>query len=496
MGDVTLTINDNQLGTVTVSQSSVQVVIGCCSAGTANTLVVTKDPNVLVTNCGYGKGIEAAALAAVAGATVIFIKVPTASAGTATSVSAFATGTSVVTLTLDGTNGAFDDYQVKFLVVNGGTRGTTGITFQLSLDAGRTYGPVISLGTATTYAIPNTGITLNFGVGTMVAGEFVRFSTTAMTWNTSGVQAALQALQNSAYAQTGWGAGIHIVGVCSGANASTIQGYLDTLATGFIYSFALVEVTDVTMQTAWGGAGGQTESQWMTAIQTDYAAVSAKRTVACAAHWNMPSVISNTSAGTPRYRRNIAFAAAARQATITPQRSSGRVRDGSLSQIVVDPTNDPTDGFVYHDEQANPGLEASRFLTTIVRIGLQGVYVKSPMMMSPSGSDFNILPRRAVMDLACAISHTVGQLYVQDDVRLKANGTIDERDAMGIEQTVQAALKSGLTANGYISASSVLVNRSINMASTSNLQFAVTITGRGYILTENITIGFLNPNAA
>lgn len=46
-------------------------------------------------------------------------------------------------------------YEARFLVVNGGTVGVTGITFKWSLDGGRTYSNLVALGTADNYTIPN-----------------------------------------------------------------------------------------------------------------------------------------------------------------------------------------------------------------------------------------------------------------------------------------------------------------------------------------------------
>src|SRR5690348_18211247 len=48
--------------------------------------------------------------------------------------------------------------------------GTAGITFDLSLDGGRTT-KRIRLGTATSYTVPYLGITINFGAGTLVRSE-------------------------------------------------------------------------------------------------------------------------------------------------------------------------------------------------------------------------------------------------------------------------------------------------------------------------------------
>src|SRR5690242_4339847 len=61
-------------------------------------------------------------------------------------------GTSVVTYDTD--TQANDDYDLWFKVINGGTIGVAGITFQWSLDGGRTPSAVTALGTSTTFVFP------------------------------------------------------------------------------------------------------------------------------------------------------------------------------------------------------------------------------------------------------------------------------------------------------------------------------------------------------
>src|SRR5262249_32139583 len=156
---------------------------------------------------------------------------------TSGSVTKTGTGTSVVTTTLDATNGAFDYYFVKVLVVTGGTIATGPCAIQVSLDAGRNYGQVIQLGVANTYVIANTGITLNFAAGTLVTGDTYTFAAYGPMWTTANVQTALNALVGSQYGVVGWGS-THIVsagggataatGGVPGADATTLQGYLDS----------------------------------------------------------------------------------------------------------------------------------------------------------------------------------------------------------------------------------------------------------------------------
>jgi len=439
-GLVNITLQDTAGASVTVPLSSVQLVIGTSGGGTSQQLLSTKSVATLANTFTDGQLVQYGSLAINAGATVLAIKVPPTAPGTATAVVFTGSGTSVYTVTLDGTNGAWDDYLVEVLIVTGGTRGVTGVTFQLSLDAGRTFSSIIQLGTATTYAITNTGITLNFAAGTFVAGDFAKFSTSAALWGDANIQTALTTTYFGSTAAAQGVGSIVVLGKAAGADATAIEGYMDTLAINFNYDRVHLAVRDAIIPTAWGGAG-ETDATWITSIESDYSAVSARRVIACAGHYNVTSGWANPIAGVPRYRRSLQWAQAIRETIIPPQRHSGRVRDGQLSNIVVSPTTDPLDGFIYHDERLNPGLDAARFCSAWTRIGQpQGFFIKNPNLMAPAGSFFTILPLGNVMDIACDIVMQVGAQFINDDVRTNINGTIYVNDALAIERDPEPAL--------------------------------------------------------
>lgn len=280
-----------------------------------------------------------------------------------------------------------------------------------------------------------------------------------------------------------------------GADATTIQGYLDTLATGYVFTRAMLSARDAKIPVAWGGQA-ETETAWITAVTTDYAAVSARRICASAGHYNQPSAIPNPTVGAPRYRRPLAWALAARQVQVPPQRHAGRVRDGSLTQIAIDPTNDPKDGFVYHDERINSGLDAARFTSARTRIGLPGFYINNPNLMAPLGSVFTMLPLGNVMDVACSIVHQVGQQVIDADIRVNPTGTIYENEARAIEAALLGAIQTAMIATNMISSATVAVDRTNNILTTSTVNVNVSIVARGYVLQENITIGFVQSGQA
>lgn len=485
-GDVEITILDNGAGTVVVPASSVAVVIGACSGGVAAQVVASRNANTLAAAVGSGPAVDKAAMIIAAGGTVLFMKSATTTPGVASAVvSTLKLGTSVITVT----GAPFDSYLVKVRVTNGGTIAANGIRFQISLDAGRNWGIEIALGTANTYAIVGTGLTLAFAAGTLLLGDTITFGCTEPLTTSASVQACLVALEASPYATTGWGS-LNITGPRSGTDASSIQGYLDTMVATKTWPRAIIEVRDCALPVAYGGAG-ETDAAWSTAIATDYSAVSAKRICAVAGNYNMNSMFPIASAGTPRMRRNGAYALACRQVQIKPQTHAGRVSDGAIAQIIVDPTNDSFDGFNYHDDFNAPSLDVARFTSFRRRKGKPGFFVKNPKLMSPLGSFYTMLPIGNVSDIACSILNQVTGESINSDVRVNTNGTIDEKAAQAIEITVREALRAQMLAKSMISDFVFAIDRSTNVKLTSTVNWASTIITRGYVLEIDGTVGLL-----
>ena len=401
-------------------------------------------------------------------------------------------GTSVVTLTGTPT----DDFHLLLTVTTGGTIGTAGILLTLSLDAGRSTGPTIALGTASTLAIAGTGLTLNFAAGTLPTSCTVRGSTRGPQFNAAGIQACLDALEASPYALGGWGS-IHIVTGLAGISASdaaSIQGYIEGLTSSALYTGAMSSLRDAAVPAAWGGAG-ETETAWSTALLTDTSATEAKRVLVAAGAYNMRSLYPKALAGSPLYRRPLGWAQAARQVAIPPQRHSGRVRDGSLQQIIVSPSSDPSDGFIYHDERINPVFDilrngTGRITAAVTWPGKQGFFIYDPLSLAAVGSDFALWPRRVVMDRACTIVHQTAVNVINSDVRLYANGTLYANEKTAIERTIKQQLRANMIDVGEITDALVVVDGTNDVRTSGLVLITVTIYGRGYVLRESITIGF------
>lgn len=426
--------------------------------------------------------------------------------GSLSSAGVFTSGGQVGTSILYFTGTATDRYFVQVKIVTGGTIGTAGIVFQVSYDAGRNYGPQIALGTATTYALSDsnldTGLTLHFGSGTLTAGDTARCSTVAPAPSVAGIQSAIAALQAySNLSGTQWGS-MHIAAILQGSDATSIETTLDGLATNnFVYTRTICEVRDASPPAVWGGTG-ESGATWSAAILSDFASITARRVSPSAGYYNMPAAFPTYLAGTPSYRHSLGYAYAARECVIPAQRHAGRVRDGSLSQIVVNPNSDPGDGFVYWDSASGPTLDyflpggAGRFTTARTRQSLSGYYISNPLTLAPVGSDFTLMPRGLVMDVACAIAHSTLEQFVNADLQTAPNGTLLDKDADTVRMAVGGALTANMVNVGMISGFVVAVDQTNNIIVTSTLVVNITILGVGYILQETVTIAYATAIAA
>ncbi len=124
---------------------------------------------------------------------ILFVGLPIVTAGAVGQQdNSGVTGSSAITVAA-GSDGILEAVNATLTVTKGGTIGTSQIAFSLSLDGGRTSKPV-RLGTANSYTVPYLGIVINFGAGTLVAGDVFSFRTTAPRWDQAGIEAARLAL--------------------------------------------------------------------------------------------------------------------------------------------------------------------------------------------------------------------------------------------------------------------------------------------------------------
>lgn len=508
---LTITVQ-SQGGAVSISVPSqrVQLKVGVAIGATANVPVASSSLTVLQTALTGGPLLEAAGLIAKAGNIPVCVPIPVVTLGSATAVEATVPGgsTSTVTVTTDSTYGAWDTYFVEMLCLTSGTIGTApGPLVQFSGDAGRNWGTPVQLGTATTYylgsgvlntaTIGGTGVSMAFGAGTMVKGDFWKFSTTQPQGNAAGIVAALAAFQASQYGKAGVGS-CHIVGDVMHGGSSTddiasIETQLDAGLAFFQYDRAIVELRDAKAPAAWGGSG-ETEATWIAALQTAMSGLTAARVCPDGGNYNMTSAFANAAFGLPAYRRNLAWAHAVIRTQIQPQQRAGRQKNNNqpYQQIVVNSATDPADGFIYHDDSTTPGLAISRIACAMSWPGTGGFSQATEPLLCANGSQISELVIGNVADIACDISYAQGRIEISDDLILQANGTLSPGAITVVNGGLQQALNDGLTAPSYVSSVTSTVSPTQNVLATGTIPITVGILRKGYVDSENITIYMQN----
>ncbi len=477
---VNFTVLDGGLGLAAAGAGDIIFVAGVSSAGTANQPYVASQPGTFVTTSGYGPGPELAAyIANATGNPTGFVKVATNAAGSNTAVTHSGTGSSVVTLS--GT--PLDSYYGKVTVLTGGTIGTTGTQIAVSLDAGRTSYVTVNLLTATTYVIANTGLTLNFGAGTLVAGDTYSWVSFEPTWSDAGVTSALQSLVGQAV-QTYQD--ILIAGAAASGNASNF----DTNATSLFNAKRFARILGHARDATWGGTSTESETTWMTSIENDYASFSSTRVGICAGYYNFISPISNS-----QFRRPALWGAGARDSLVSFEIDLGEVDLGAIPMVLPS----TPDGFIYHDESVLGGLDAARFLSMWSLQGLPGLYIKNPNLMATPGSDFRWLQYGHVVDAACVAAYQFFVKQLSKPVRVNAaTGTILQQDAQRLQAGSNAALNAALLGKVSPAAGSTpnpqtIVDATNNILSTQTLNVQINIVPLAYPKVISVTIGFLNP---
>jgi hypothetical protein len=473
---VTITTLDGGLGTVPNQGGKLVAVLGPASAGVFETPQGIARPKDVIAGFTSGPLVEwSTYFQSRYGRGAIPIRThATGTAGSAGHLDVTGVaGTSVATIASSPTPP--DDLDVVFQVVAGGTIGTDGITYQYSLDGGRTLSPVTALGTADTLTIPGTGTELDFAAGTLLAGDKLTFTTVAPAPSASELATGLTALQNS---NLPW----EFAFIASPITAAL----LDQLET----SFAAMQAAG--KYRAWIGSPrmptpGETEAEYKTALDAIFAS---KATTIGSLYSGDAKTFSAVSGRI--YRRPSGLSVAAFQASVSEEIDIADVDLGPVPGVsIVDNNGNPEN----HDEAVFPGLDDSRFGTLRSWDGRSGVYVTRPRVFSSAGSDFSIMPYRRVMNLYAETLLFYMTRRLAKPIRIsKKTGFIVEVDALEIELGAQKSLEAVLMKKPKASAVTFTVSRSDDLLSTK------TLTGDGGLIPLAypefilLSIGFKNPS--
>jgi hypothetical protein len=422
---VTLTKANGNTGVVRPTDLGILALVASSYTGTQNQPAQYTRPEDVQTDFGPGRLPSFSAyVLAETGNPVLAVKPATATPGAYGSITQTSTGT---VATSDVTILPYDEWNVVLACTSGGTVGTGPISYTYSLDGGVTTSAVQALGTATSITIPNTGVKVNLTSALWKTGETISFTTTPPYATTTDLTNTLEALRTT---KLPWD-GMLIDAIATSTIVSQLDTWLAARELEGVYRFAVVNVRRRN--------AGETEAQYLTALQSVLGSTTSDRVVVCADGADMVEFFQGVDIPRPT-SLYVASRAEAQDIAVEP----AYVALGPLDNCSID---DVRGNPKYHDEQIYPGLDALR-LTTLRSFPRQtGVFICNTNLISSPTSDYQLLPHLRVMNRACEIAYQVLTTQLSKGVakspKVGPNGAryISEPDAARIEGLVNAALR-------------------------------------------------------
>jgi hypothetical protein len=475
---VTITELDGALGNL--ATGGLLALIGTSSMGPIDLPATFARIADVQANFGTGPLVEAAARAIdLYGQPVCVVRAAAGGAtdGTYSAVdSTGVTGTAVPTV--DATVKPYDSYDVRVNIVTGGTVGVAGIQLTVSLDGGITTSQLYTAGVANFILITEANVKISLGAGTLVAGDWFTVSTFAPNPDSTTYLTALTALGNSLVS---WRV-CAIVGTVDAATA----GSIDQKFVGFQaahkprYFIANTRLPDF--------IAGETEAAYLSSLSAAFHDFATTFGSIAAGAVQLPSSVSGR-----QYKVPVSYAAGPLIASVDEDVDVADINLGSIPGARLADTNgNPILGL--HNESLNPGLDDARFLTLRTWVGVEGVYVNRPRVMSATGSDFYLVPHRLIMNLGedALYQYLIRRLNQGVQVN-KKTGYILESVALEIEAGGTAAMTAVLLAKPKASDCSFKLSRFDNVLSTKTLTGEARILPFGYVEYIETTIGYVNP---
>jgi hypothetical protein len=429
--NVKVTKLNGNTGNVKPGSKGIHAIIAPSSSGSTNQPQAVSKVSIAQSTFGGGLLVDCAAyIMAASGNPVVMIRGTASTAGSNSAVTKVGTGTSVITAT--GT--PIDDYNVLLTWITGGTQGIAGPTYTLSLDGGKTTGPVTALGVAVTIAINmgavTTGASFALAAGTFVAGDTATITCTGPRMTSSDITNALEALRTSALS---WEF-VDVFGHDSVAGTVTILDAWLALreAEGRYRGFICNNAFRVT--------ASQTEAQYLTAQQTVWAGVASIR--GCVGY-DGGDLISVLPGNGITQKRPTALALAGRAAKVAYGTDPAYVQDGPVPGFALaDTRGNPNN----HDENLYPGADALNLVSLKTFDRRAGTFITNANVISSTGSDFVWIQHIRTMNRGCEIAFDTLTTQLSRGVgknpKIGPNGEvyIAEEDAQRIEQLVNQNL--------------------------------------------------------
>jgi hypothetical protein len=437
-------------GTVAVAaKPSAQILIKIVTGGAAGVATAVFSVDGGVTYTTTPTVLAASTLCPAASFVTFTVGAGTAVTGDVISIATTGTPTLTGTGTLSVTVGSaspVDAYKAQIAITTGGALGVAMFTY--SLDNGATVSAVQLVPPSGSFVVPDAGLVLTFA-GTFTAGDGYSFTTTGASFSSTDLTNAWNAL----VADPRQWFMCHVVGAAASVGAAaTLAASLDTLAAAAASNYRFVRVL---MEVP-----SDTDANTLAA----FASTVTQRVSWCAGFETLTSPLNGRDLS-----RNIAWTTAGRIAAIPPAEDPGRVASGALLSVLS----------LGRDEFATPGLDNGRFTTHTTILGLAGFWVTNWRLGAQAGSDFSFGQYGRVMDLIAAAYRNGLLKYLNESLRVNADGTINSKDAASIEAFLEDFIRNSLPAF-TVSSLSVTIDRTVNLLATQTLKSMCRVVPVGY----------------
>jgi hypothetical protein len=357
-----------------------------------------------------------------------------------------------------------NEYDVLVDIVSGG--GLNEAAFRVTIDG--LAGKTLTVPDDGHYAVPGTGLEIIFepGAGEFKAGDFFSFSATAPEATNGEVLAAVDQILDAKLS-------IEWIAV-AGISASPLWAALAAKAEG------AAEIYQYLFFVAQARYKGEAESldAWVNALAgPERGTVASVRLQVCAG-W-----IEEADANGQVDVRGLIGTYCGKLAQRGVHQGPDAVRYGGISAATAIKPDGLNDGHI--ETLKNAGYVTARKI-----IGLTGIYITSGQMMSESGSDYDLVERRRVMDKACRQVRAAQLPFVNDITKVGADGSPE-----GLEMFVSqsTAPLNTMKTNWEISDGYVVIPKGQNILSTKTLRTKVRIVPLGKMSYIENEIAYSNP---
>jgi len=490
IGSASVAFREGQLPVAAESTDNLIVVYGYCTLGTTGTLYSFQgaSPADVVTQLGYGPLAQLVAeLMSTPGHGPVVAVPCAATAGVLSSVTA--AGTSPPTVTLTGNS--VDEFLGRVEIRSAGARGTATFRYSLDYDSANPTAATWSgdIVTAATYVMDNSGVTLNFAVGSYATDNVYTFTGAQPTHSDAQITAGMDAVFA---AGTDFGIGYVVqrprgvddaAGVTAMATTfAAVSAKVDTLeSTGYKYTLHLIEAprplaADSSGLATWRGALTGATAQ----------ALAHKRMAIVAGYGRIKSVVDQRVT-----RRPVGWRILQRLSVADISEKISRVDSGPLPTLLS----------IEHDEGTTGGLGSGstgqRYLTCRTWAGKNGFYAASDPTFASVGSDYSIIVRLRVVNRGAKVLRNGLLRYVDDTILADSTtGKILETEAQHIDEDITQQLVDALvnsksrSGKPHVSSVASRVNRTDAILTTSTLTGTAAIQPAGYATAIAFTIGF------